>query len=243
MANKKYINTSEVAELTGRNPEEIRELIKSGVLPGHKSRKGWWRLNVPDVESYFGIQINKPEMVEDNPVWETKLIVNEEHYDDVIQYVCKAKSSIKIMTGDFKLFRLKPTKEQGKRYGNGTAFIDYLATKVKQGIDVQVIISKPSQSIDEKLEVYYQQTGSYPFSICNCIRNHAKTIIIDDRIAYIGSANLTKAGLGQYIKCNIEAGILTHNSEIISSLNELFSKIWRGDFCEACHINKKCPEY
>lgn len=56
----KYIGTIELAELTGRNDDEIRELAKSGVLPAHKTRRGYWRFNVDDVEKYFGIQINKP---------------------------------------------------------------------------------------------------------------------------------------------------------------------------------------
>ena len=56
----KYISTTELVELTGRNDDEIRELAKSGVLPAHKTRRGHWRFNVDDVEKYFGVQINKP---------------------------------------------------------------------------------------------------------------------------------------------------------------------------------------
>ncbi len=58
---KKYINTGELAGLTGCLDEEIRELAKNGVLPAHKTRKGHWRFNVDAAEKYFGIQINKPE--------------------------------------------------------------------------------------------------------------------------------------------------------------------------------------
>ena len=40
MTIKKYINTGELAGLTGCQDEEIRELAKNGVLPAHKTRRG-----------------------------------------------------------------------------------------------------------------------------------------------------------------------------------------------------------
>ena len=63
MAFLKYINIKEVAELTGRKDEEIRDLAKTGILPHHKTRRGHYRLNVPEVEKYFGIEINESEEV------------------------------------------------------------------------------------------------------------------------------------------------------------------------------------
>ena len=113
MASKKYINTMEVVELTGRPYDEILNLVKTGALPAHKSRRGRWRLNVDVVEQYFNVLINHPK--EDNkqvvtklpkvpkPVDDgknnskTRLITNENHYQDVIQRICAAKSSIKII--------------------------------------------------------------------------------------------------------------------------------------------------
>ena len=57
-------------------------------------------------------------------------------------------------------------------------------------------------------------------------RNHAKVYIIDDEIAYIGSANVTKAGIRQLTPGNYEAGILTDDPELVSSVKEFFSMIW-----------------
>lgn len=70
MTIKKYINTKEVAELTGHPYNEILNLAKTGVLPCHRTRRGHYRLNVDAIEKYFGILINKPEEVvdrEENP--------------------------------------------------------------------------------------------------------------------------------------------------------------------------------
>lgn len=39
MANKNYINTKDVVALTGRPYDEILNLVKTGVLAGHKTRR------------------------------------------------------------------------------------------------------------------------------------------------------------------------------------------------------------
>lgn len=258
MAIKKYINTMEVVELTGRPYDEIIELVKTGVLPAHKSRRGRWRLNVDAVEQYFGILINNPK--EDNkqvatnppkvskPVDDgrsnskTHLITNENHYQDVIQRICTAKSSIKIMTANFKRFRLKPTDNQGEGYKDGTPFVKYLMAKAVQGVSVQIICSRPSTSFSEEWEEYYRQMNPELFEYKFCERNHAKVVIIDDKFAYVGSANVTPAGLGQgiFTPGNFEAGIFTAEPEIISPLKALFSMIWEGDCCSDCHRIDKC---
>ena len=173
MAVKKYINTMEVVELTGRPYDEILNLVSTGVLPAHKSRRGRWRLNVDAVEQYFGILINNPKedeklvvtkpqkvskpAVDKKSNSETRLIINENHYQDVIQRICTAKSSIKIMTANFKRFRLKPTDNQGEGYKDGTPFVKYLMAKAVQGISVQIICSRPSSNFTDEWEEYYRQ--------------------------------------------------------------------------------------
>ena len=258
MATNKYINTSDVVELTGRTPEEIRVLAQSGELPAHKTRRGHWRFNVEVIEKYFDIQINKPKEVKPKeevvkpvypsvpkPTSETRLIINVNHYEEVIKRICEAKSSIKIMTADFKRFRLKPTGSQGKDYNDGTPFIEFLMAKAVQGVSVQIICSRPSSSFTEEWEEYYKQMGKPKlFEYMFCIRNHAKIYIIDDKLAYIGSANVTPAGLGQgiFTPGNFEAGILTENKELVSSAKKFFSEIWDEKVCEGCHRADKCED-
>lgn len=57
MAGKKHIKTVEVAELTGRPYNEILSLVNSGVLPGYKTHRGRWLINIDAVEKYYGIKI------------------------------------------------------------------------------------------------------------------------------------------------------------------------------------------
>lgn len=151
------------------------------------------------------------------------------HYQEIIERICAAQSSIKIMTANFKRFRLKPTDEQGKDYNDGTPFIKYLMDKAVLGVSVQIVCSNPSPSFTEEWEDYYRKMNEPDlFEYKFCDRNHAKAVIIDDNIAYVGSANVTPAGLGQgiFTPGNFEVGFLTDNPEVVSSLMALFSKIW-----------------
>ena len=222
MRTKRHVKTSEVVAFTGCAYEDVLGLIKTGVLQGYKNRRGHWRLNVDSVERHFGIKIN-------NDVQEkaTRLVINDSHYDEVVKRICNAKSSIKILTANFKRFRLKPTAKQGVYYNDGTPFIEYLMNKAVHGVAVQIICSNPSDSFTKEWQEYYQQMGNpdlfeYKFSD----RNHAKVYIIDDEIAYIGSANVTKAGIRQLTPGNYEAGILTDDPELVSSVKEFFFTIW-----------------
>ena len=61
MPTKEYINTPDVVKLTGRPSSEIIELVKSGVLPGHKTKRGWWRYEADAVNKYFGLSGNPAE--------------------------------------------------------------------------------------------------------------------------------------------------------------------------------------
>ena len=274
MAIKKYINTTEAVELTGHSRNEIINLAKTGVLPSHRTRRGHYRLNVDAVEAYFGIQINKPTVVVDKPAPIVKTrapkvepryvevvtepapieipatsdgtrLITENFFQEVIKCACAAKSSIKIMTADFNLFRLVPTKKQGKKYGNGTPFLDFLMEKANEGVSVQIISAEQSKYFQNEVERFYRMMSNNCFSVCFCIRNHAKVVIIDDMIAYIGSANMTRAGLGQPYASpgNFEAGIMTENPKFISSLNAKFIKIMNGCYCDGCHRANKCTEY
>ncbi len=247
MATKKYINVKEVVGLTGYSENDIRNLAQTGVLPAHKTRRGHWRLNVDAVKKYFGIQINNPkeetkESEEQAQYLSETRLITENFYQEVIKRICTAKSSIQIMTGDFKRFNLKPTKRQGKNYNDGTPFIKFLKEKAEQGVSVEIVCSKPSPNVIEEWNSCSRKLKSGVFNMSCCIRNHAKVVIIDDKIAYVGSANLTPAGLGQPYDSpgNFEVGFITKDPNAIHSLSEFFYKVVDADLCPGCHRANNC---
>ena len=117
--------------------------------------------------------------------------------------------------------------------------------KTGKGIAVQIICSRPSKSFKEEYDALYEKIKPKNFRIYFCERNHSKVVIVDNKVAYVGSANVTPAGLAQGIMSpgNFEVGILTENHQLNSQLNTLFSKIMNGDYCYNCHLANKCVEY
>lgn len=216
------------------NKAEFESLVRQGIIQAHRDEEMRWRVSKESVVDYTNRMLSSNEV---------RLIVNNNHYEEVIQRICLAKSSIKILTGDFKRFRLKPSVEQGDNYNDGTPFIKSLIEKAEKGVSVQILCSRPSKYFSEELENYYQEMESSDnFEYVYCIRNHAKVIIIDDELAYVGSANVTPAGLGQGIISpgNFEAGILTNNPELVASIRDFFAMVWDANSCKGCHRADQC---
>ena len=218
------------------NKAEFESLVKQGIIQAHRDEEMRWRVSKESVVSYISHRF---------PSNEVRLVVNNNHYAEVIQRICLAKSSIKIMTANFQRFKLKPTATQGKNYNDGTPFIRFLMEKSEQGVSVQIICSSPSKPFKEEYEELDEEMNPKNFRIFFCIRNHAKVVIVDDEVAYIGSANITKAGLGQGVMSpgNFEAGILTENPDVVAALNAHFSEIMDGVYCDDCHRAMDCVEY
>ena len=200
---------------------EFENLVNQGHIQAYRDEYMRWKVSKESVLNYA-----KQSQLSNV----TRLITNKNHYEEVVERICSAKSSIKIMTANFKRFRLEHTEEQAMFYG--TPFIERLMEKAVQGVSVQIICSMPSQSFTKEWMDYFQQMNNPKlFEYKFCERNHAKVFIVDDKLAYVGSANVTRAGLRQDTssKLNIEVGILTEDPELVSSIRSFFSEIWNSN--------------
>ena len=69
-------------------------------------------------------------------------------------------------------------------------------------------------------------------------------MIFDLETAYIGSANLTGAGIGMKspLRRNFEAGILTNDPELVNAAIEQFDNLWMGMHCKKCGHQEFCGD-
>jgi phosphatidylserine/phosphatidylglycerophosphate/cardiolipin synthase-like enzyme len=77
-----------------------------------------------------------------------------------------------------------------------------------------------------------------------CPRVHFKAVVVDGAWAYLGSANLTGAGLGAKgddVR-NFELGFVTEDFDVIDRVTALYEAVWGGAECRACRLRAVCPD-
>lgn len=114
-------------------------------------------------------------------------------------------------------------------------FLALLAQFIRKGVEVRLIHAKePGPAFREDFDKYPILYDGLERVLCP--RVHFKMLIFDCEEAYIGSANLTGAGMGMKSenRRNFEAGILTDNPKIVEAAMEEFDKVWRGEMCKKC---------
>ena len=77
-----------------------------------------------------------------------------------------------------------------------------------------------------------------------CPRGHFKAVIVDGAWLYLGSANLTGAGLGakDEDRRNFEVGFGTEDFETIDRITALYEAVWSGSECRTCKLYDLCPD-
>lgn len=165
-----------------------------------------------------------------------KYIANEQHYNDVLSNIANVKRTLWIGTADIKDLYIKQ--------GNDVVpMLGVLASLLKKGIEIRLIHAK------EPGENFRADFDNYPVLATGlervlCPRVHFKMLIFDLESAYIGSANLTGAGIGMKSpqKRNFEAGIFTNDPEIVESAINQFDRVWMGSHCEKCGRREFCGD-
>ena len=137
--------------------------------------------------------------------------------------------------------------------GRARDLVDELGRLASSGVRVRLLHSGvPSASFLERLRETgihgMRETGdlSAPpgsFTMRRCVRTHLKLIIADGERIYLGTANLTGAGLGSKSpkRRNFEAGIVTSEPDFVERGRALFSAVWDGVFCDECGRKAYCP--
>src|SRR5690242_19228896 len=168
---------------------------------------------------------------------ETELVVDGAHFQRIVlEGICTAKVSVDIATADFKAM-LVPTGGRGRRAESIVTVLRKLADK---GVEIRLLhAGVPSSAALLELKKGLPAN----LIIRRCPRLHAKTVVIDAQRMYLGSANLTGAGLGAKAdgRRNFEWGIWTSGSQLIESTLDQFNTLWEGHQCKDCKRKDVCP--
>ena len=168
----------------------------------------------------------------------TAFLSNREIYERVVcGIVPQAKERLWIATADIKDMYV----DAGGR--EMVPFLEVLDGLLKRGVELRLIHAKdPGPNWRNDFDRYPALWRGMERTLCP--RVHFKCILVDGRLAYFGSANLTGAGMGAkgVKKRNFENGVLTDDPALVAPLLEQFDSVWRGDFCRDCGRRAFCPD-
>ncbi len=175
-----------------------------------------------------------------------RVVADREHYDQVMNAVLEARQSVWIATANLKDVmvedpRVIPGRRRGRR-GNYRSVLDVLAELAAQGVELRLLHAAPPSKAFRRSFDARPELVEGGIEMRRCLRVHLKTVVVDARLVYLGSANWTGAGLGAKGdgRRNFEMGIVTSDERIIDQVQDRYDRIWRGAECKGCRLRDEC---
>lgn len=201
------------------------------------------RTSASDIaDKFFMPRLTEYELhvLETHPAGACELVANEQHFSRVVRDgMAKAAVSLDIMTADFKAM-LVPL---GRKGAKARSVVELFRSLARKGVEIRILhAGTPSGAALVEMKKISVEEGC-KLTIRRCPRLHAKAVVIDARAMYLGSANLTGAGLGAKgtEKRNFEMGIWTEAPPLIEGVMEQFNMLWEGERCRRCRRKDVCP--
>lgn len=164
-----------------------------------------------------------------------ELVLNEDHLDGALgEAFDRVKHRLFLATADLKDLHVPGPGARAK------SIVKVFQKLSNAGVEIRLLHSGvPSSAFLCELKEHV------PANLCmrRCPRVHAKAIIADGKWMYLGSANLTGAGLGakSQFRRNFEAGIWTDQVALIDPMVDMLDSIWNASQCKRCGRKKYCP--
>jgi phosphatidylserine/phosphatidylglycerophosphate/cardiolipin synthase-like enzyme len=166
-------------------------------------------------------------------------------YQEVIlRRLCQARESVWISTANVKEMYVEDPRG-GARRGRRAyrSILEVFAELAGRGVSLRVLHAElPSRPFRARFEEMKGLWRHLDLKICP--RVHFKAVLVDGAWVYLGSANLTGAGLGakHEDKRNFEVGFVTEDFGVIDQVTALYEAIWSGAECGACRLRDVCPD-
>lgn len=159
-----------------------------------------------------------------------------QHFTRIVREgILAARTSVDVLTADFKAMLVPEPLTRRAR-----SIVEVFRRLAERGVEIRLLhAGTPSSAALHEL----RRALPANLTIRRCPRLHAKAVVIDSARMYLGSANLTGAGLGAKAdgRRNFELGVWTESPALIDGVLEQFNKIWEGHACTACKRKDICP--
>ena len=159
-------------------------------------------------------------------------------YREVVQAkLAQARESVWIATANVKAMFV----EQNAQFVPVLEVFDRLAAR---GVELRLLHAElPSRPFRAAFDARSRLVkGGLELKVCP--RVHFKAVVVDGAWAYVGSANLTGAGLGAKgdDTRNFELGFVTEDFDVIDRVTALYQAVWGGAECRGCRLRSICPD-
>jgi phosphatidylserine/phosphatidylglycerophosphate/cardiolipin synthase-like enzyme len=169
---------------------------------------------------------------------DARLLEGEPLGKEVVRRMREARESVWIATANVKAMMLESDD------GRFRPITELFAQLVKRGVEVRLLHAElPSRpfrkAFDERPSLLRAE-----MTLKICPRVHFKCVRVDGAWLYLGSANLTGAGLGakHADSRNFEVGFVTEDFETLDRISALYEQVWSGVCCRTCRFHARCPD-
>jgi phosphatidylserine/phosphatidylglycerophosphate/cardiolipin synthase-like enzyme len=190
------------------------------------------------------------DFIEPSRAIRASLLGGSGHYEKVVQAVLGAKVSVWIATANLKELYVEGPRRPGKARRPFRSVLDAFAELAAQGVELRVLHAGfPSTGFRQGFDSHPALVGG-GLTLKHCPRVHLKTVIVDGRSLYLGSANWTGAGLGKKSdrKRNFELGLWSEDEVLLDHVQALYEHLWQGGECKTCALRdvpqgrQGCPD-
>lgn len=168
---------------------------------------------------------------------DTEFISDAEIYRRVIQTeIPRATQFLWLATADLKDLHVA----QGRRM---IPFLGVLSSLCEQRVAIRLLHARePGPRFRHDFDRYDNLITGMERMLCP--RVHFKSVVVDGRWAYTGSANLTGAGMGAKSsdRRNFESGIITTDVSLVRQIMDQYDRVWMGAYCDTCGRKSHCPD-
>ncbi len=172
-----------------------------------------------------------------------RLLEGRDHYEELVAgELPAAEVAVWIATANLKELRVQaPVGTRARARGRYMSILEVLESLADRGVELRILHGSPP-SRPFKAELRQRPGLAGRLLLRECPRVHMKTVTVDGRLLYVGSANFTGAGLGARSegRRNFELGILTDDEYLLDRAQAQFDAIWSGGQCGSCRLRHVC---